>query len=496
MTAILCALAASTGVYYAFFGMLLIVFAGIVASLNSRSKTHVVSALLIAGFIGLVTFLNVLPNYMSPLMHQKTGGSQRALGESEIYGLKIVQLILPRSEHNLEFLAKIKRLYNASTPPSLFSENDWSALGFIAALGFLCSLLIVFIGRFNAQDIYKKISVLNLFAVLLSTIGGFSFFISYFITAQIRAYNRISVFIAFLSLLFVARALSDFQDKYVKTRWYKVFFISGLYVLLLVALYDQVPARWVTYKYQDIIKNDKAYFSTVQSKLGKDAVVFQLPYMPFPESVPINKLADYEHFRGYLNTDGVKWSYGAFKGTDADAIIKYISKQTGSALVEDLVATGYTGLYIDRFGYADSAAALEKQVRAIIRTEPFVSHDDRFVVYDLSPYKAELVKKNPTALGERFEQIKESALGVYLPGEWITQDDDKRLVSGWSSNEGTHRWSEGPEAKVDFKLKAIDPKRAMMLVVEPKMVLGRQHVEILPDSTTKCNTLTESFRRS
>jgi hypothetical protein len=66
----------------------------------------------------------------------------------------------------------------------------------------------------------------------------------------------------------------------------------------------------------------------------------------------------------------------------------------------------------------------------------------------------------------------------YAPGTWITQDSDKYLPSGWSTNEGPHRWSEGHAAKVEFKLKSVEPGRNVKLVIVPKMVLGPQHVEI------------------
>jgi phosphoglycerol transferase len=383
---LIAAVAASTGVYYAFFGILLIFFAGVFASINQKSKVNLISALIITAAIGSVSMLNVLPNLIYRAAHPESAHVVRAPGESEMYGLKLAQLLLPRTGHNSSRLAGVKNTYNASAP--LVNENDWSTLGVLASLGFLFSLLALILDRFRLSDIYKRIGVLNFFSVLVATTGGFAVFIALFVTSSIRAYNRISVFIAFLSLLTVAFLLNNFYEKYIKTRNQKIFFYLGLLGLLLAALYDQAPMHaGSNICWRDVMNSDAKFFSSLETQLGEHAMVFQLPYMPFPEAPPVNKLTDYEHFRGYLNSKSLRWSYGAFKGTDADAFIKYLSLQTGAVFIEDLITAGYTGLYIDRFGYADSAAALEKNIEGVLKEKPFVSENGRFAFYNLGKYK-------------------------------------------------------------------------------------------------------------
>jgi len=470
-------LAASTGAYYAFFGMLFILFAGAVASLNRKSYANLVSALIIICLMAGMVIVNILPNLVDKLLHSQSPHILRSAIESEIYGLKISQLLLPRTGHNLPFFASLRDAYNRAAP--LVTENDMSALGMVSAIGLVLSLCTVFLFRRDMKSNYGRIGVLNLFAVLLATIGGGAVFIAYLITKQIRAYNRISIFIAFFSLLFVAHLLSALYEKYAVTPKRRLISAAALSIFLLFAICDQVPIRWGSYsRYQEKVASDKKFFSAVESALGKDSSVFQLPYFPFPETPPLNKITDYEHFRGYLNTREVKWSYGAFKGSYADAIIKSIGYKTGQDLLDTLVVMGYDGLFIDRFGYEDSGAGVEEQIRPLIASRPLESDDGRFAVYNLKAYRDEFIRKNGDIQAKRNALLRDRALGLYVPGEWITNTDDRYLTSGWSVDEGTHRWSQGRAVKIEFKLGPVRPSPVMKLVIVPKMVVGVQQLQV------------------
>lgn len=47
----------------------------------------------------------------------------------------------------------------------------------------------------------------------------------------------------------------------------------------------------------------------VQTELPSGASVFQLRYLPYPESPPMYEMQDYDPLRGYLHTTGLRWSY-------------------------------------------------------------------------------------------------------------------------------------------------------------------------------------------
>lgn len=54
-----------------------------------------------------------------------------------------------------------------------------------------------------------------------------------------------------------------------------------------------------------------------------------------------------------------------------------------ATVVDAAVAVGFDGLYIDRFGYRDRAAALEKDVRDLLGAEPLISASGRQSFFDL-----------------------------------------------------------------------------------------------------------------
>jgi hypothetical protein len=54
-------------------------------------------------------------------------------------------------------------------------------------------------------------------------------------------------------------------------------------------------------------------------------------------------------------------------------------------MVEALGAAGFSALTIDRGGYPDQAAALERQLRLVFKGKPLVSQDGRYCCYFLDP---------------------------------------------------------------------------------------------------------------
>jgi phosphoglycerol transferase len=57
--------------------------------------------------------------------------------------------------------------------------------------------------------------------------------------------------------------------------------------------------------------------------------------------------------------------------------------QPPAAMVESLADAGFSGIYIDRFGYADGGAAIEQELRAMLATAPIVSRSGRLSFFAL-----------------------------------------------------------------------------------------------------------------
>jgi phosphoglycerol transferase len=113
-------------------------------------------------------------------------------------------------------------------------------------------------------------------------------------------------------------------------------------------------------------------------------MVFQLPYVPFPENPNVNKMSDYDLYRGYLHSKSLRWSYGAMKGRDSDAWQRSVASRPLGEFVGEISKAGFKGIYIDRFGYEDNGANIESELSHILKSKPIVSENGRLAFYELS----------------------------------------------------------------------------------------------------------------
>jgi len=156
--------------------------------------------------MGLVA--NGLPSILYRMHHGPSPVTDRRAWEAEYFGMKIAQLLLPVDAHRLQALRQLKEQYSAHAP--LSGENGATSLGLVGGVGFLVLLEIVVSGRRQERshnEALRPLAVLNLFAVLLGTIGGFGSLFALLISPQIRTYCRVNVFIGFLSLFAVVLLL-------------------------------------------------------------------------------------------------------------------------------------------------------------------------------------------------------------------------------------------------------------------------------------------------
>ena len=158
--------------------------------------------------------------------------------------------------------------------------------------------------------------------------------------------------------------------------------------------------------------SDEAFVADVEHRLGPKAMVFQLPVVAFPESRRPARMLDYDHFVGYLHSRQLRWSYGGMKGREADWQ-EAVRGQPTELLLARLVAVGFTGLTIDRFGYHDGAAALEADV-ARLAGPPTVSGNSRLSFFDLTAYRDGFVRGRPDQV------VRDLATQSLTPVRWTS----------------------------------------------------------------------------
>ena len=211
--------------------------------------------------------------------------------------------------------------------------------------------------------------------------------LTYLTHFQIRGYNRISIFIAFLSLLAVGFLFEKWREKWSANQFKRVAFYILMGVILVAGLLDQTPEPNTPNSDKVKYLQDKQFIKSIEANLPKNTMVFQLPYIPFPEHPAVYKMTDYEHLKGYLHSTYLRWSYGAPRGREGDLWQKQIATKSPEELIKIIISTGFGGLWLDRFGYTDNGVQMVSEFNSVIGYSPIESKDQRYVFWDLSSLK-------------------------------------------------------------------------------------------------------------
>lgn len=382
---LICILLGTSGVYYPFFFCFLLLIAGAIGSLKLQRLRPLVMAVVFIAITVATIAINLSPSVIYKYTHKDAGVLLRGPGEAETYGLKLAQLVLPVTGHRLGLFERIKRYHDEN---ATVSKDDASSLGLVGAIGFL-GLLAQLLHRkelvSDAGGLLQDLSILNIFSILLGTVGGFGLLFALFISSGIRAYNRISICIAFFSLMAVAIGLESIYRRAAKGRYV---FYGLLAVALVGGFLDQTVAKSVPpfeVAKADFL-SDRQFVNRIETSVPAGAMIFQFPYVPFPENPRVNKMTDYDHFRGYLHSTNLRWSYGAVKNREVDRAQRYVASLPPAELVQTLAFAGFSGIYVDLFGYEDGGASLKSELSNVVQTAPLVSPNGRLVFFNLVDY--------------------------------------------------------------------------------------------------------------
>jgi phosphoglycerol transferase len=287
----------------------------------------------------------------------------------------------------------------------MINENDDASLGIIGALGFLGLLWWLFfrkpeIWKLNvegANGLFDHLSLLTGAALLLGVIGGFGTLVAFFGLPQVRAYNRISIFIAFFALFGVALWLDKFSRHFVQSRAGRIAFHSALSLILIFATFDQISPRFRPdhQRLTDEYMSDDVFVKKIEASAPVGAMIFQLPVMSFPENPKIYKMSDYDLVRGYLHSRRLRWSYGSIKGREGDVWVRMVAARPAVEMAETLAWAGFSGIYLDRFGFYDNGEKIESELSSALSVTPIISPNERLVYFDLTNHQQKLKEKHP-----------------------------------------------------------------------------------------------------
>lgn len=448
-----------TGFYYAFFACFFLAVAAGMAAIRQKSWRALGPGIALASLAGIVTIASLLPSVTLFRQEGTTVAVQRIASDADAYGLRIAQLLLPARGHRVKWFADLKAEY---TRRPLVNENDDVALGIVGAAGFLGLLwwLVVRkpgVGGWNEPGrtgLLHHLSIFNALGVLLATMGGFGSLVAFFGVPHVRAYNRISVFIAFFAFASVALWVDAMMRRRATTRMRAAIAGGIVAAVTVLALYDQItptslPAYTVA---RSQFAADSSFVQIIEQNVPQGALIFQLPFTPFPEGPPIPGMPDYDLLRGYLHSEHLRWSYGTVPGREENAWLRQTAALPPNALVERLAWAGFSGIYIARHGYADHGAKVEDALRATLGILPIPSPDEQFAFYALANYRAKREEATPR---EQWAARREAALNPPL-ALWREgfSDQEEAAETAW-------RWG-GANARMTLVNRTARPQRVRL----------------------------------
>ena len=434
---VVCLLVGGAGAYYAFFGLFFLCVAGLMAAWRLRRLYPLVAAALLCGLL----FLSCTANAAPALIARSSAGinpetAHRQVWEAEAYGLRLTALFAPVSDHYVPWLARIARRYQVELADRI-NQRGAASLGLVGCAGFIFLMMRLLPRRdaarqeplWNTDDVpcsrdaessersagrdtlrsedsasrLHALAWLTLFALLLGLCGGGGLLFNFTITPIIRCYNRISIYIAFFCLFAVALLL----DRLCRSLPGKLLGHGALALILAAGFLDQTGWQIVP-NYAHLRQNyrlDAAFFARVEAAVPAGTMIFQLPYMAFPEAPPRGQIAcSYEHLRGYIHSRTLRWSYGGMRGRYGDVWHARLAELPAPELLDSLVLAGFGGLLFDRQG---ESADREEMVKNVLHLQAIESFDRRLAFYPLSGRRERLEHKlSPEEWRQKSEEVR------------------------------------------------------------------------------------------
>lgn len=204
------------------------------------------------------------------------------------------------------------------------------------------------------------------FLVVLSLFiaAGPGMLFAFFVSEQIRAWGRFSIVVIILSICIAAIFGTKWLEVSERRVWGPVLCI----VIAAVVLADQVAVdRAIRNEAIVALQQDAAAIvRQVEARHAPGCAVLSLPVVPFPEYPPVVGMTDYDHLWPYMASTGLRFSYGAIKGTPAAAFQDQFATVQTEGQVDELLRSGFCGVLLDTAGYADAGAAQIVTLEALV----------------------------------------------------------------------------------------------------------------------------------
>lgn len=309
----------------------------------------------------------------------------------EIYGLKIKDFFIPPPTHRLPLFANFS-VAHRQLAPLLDEAASYQGVCGIACLLWVVADSIRAVVKERAKEIPLEAWQL-LWILLMFTTGGLNAIVGAFGFTLFRGGTRYTIVVLAITLMYAARRLSgiEAEEDGRKESGTNLFWTVAAAIACLVIFWDQVPRPPSAEEKATIARHvaaDREFAAKMEAALPDGAMVFQMPVMEFPES-PAPGVPSYDHFRPYLYSRNLRYSFGSMKGRERerwqaavqgklleDATIDQQAQQIRINLsnariaVDELRRLGFSAIYINRNGFPDRGRGIEEAMLELGYTQP------------------------------------------------------------------------------------------------------------------------------
>lgn len=430
-------------IYNSFFSVVLVAVAALLARAVYRRKSALAASALMVTVICGATLINLAPSLAYWAEHGTNPAmAYKSPAMAEIYGLKLRHLLTPIPENPLPPIRYIQeKLDNAGFPGE--NENAMSRLGTIGSVGLLFLLTSALIsclrkpfGDNAAAGVLGACSALTLACLLLATVGGFGALFNVFVAPDIRCYNRIVVFIDFFALTAVGLLLTR-ASAWLRRNCPGPILAGTLVLLIVFGVSDEaIPALYRDHAARESqFKLDDAFVRSIESTLPRNASVFQLPVSGFPADGAPFQMRIYDQARPYLHSDTLRWSWGAVSGREGGEWVRQTSNLPAKEMLKRLSAVGFSGVWIDRLGYAPGASP-EREIQEALGSQPLQRSDGRIAFYGLRAYTEQLRTSDPHHNAYVAQQYALHPIEITFPTGFYAEERNDKQTWRWCSRHG------------------------------------------------------------
>lgn len=464
-SAIAATIVALSGIYFAFFSVLLCAVAFVYRLCHVQLTSRTLLSAAPAGVVATITGMALSP----AILHQRANPSispiaERMPFESVSYSGNLLFAMLPAP------ITRVPGLREAVEPlESAMAAATSTGVGvhLLSNFGSLFSTLAVVVCLIGwvassksrvavpaswrgAEPSLALIGLLVAVAALFFVPFGLNLAFAGTISPQIRGWDRLVVV---LLVLVITGAVVSWRDLGWPSSGARVWVgVAGALAILAVDAVAPHRTYFDEATFSGRIEYDHAivYTDALNSLVPGGCGVLQLPYQDFPEAAGLNNLPTYQALLPSLTDPTKSWSYGAMKNTRASQWARQLGDDLTPEVIDQLRRAGFCAVHVDRRGYTDQTwAPLTDRLTQLLGPPILTGHNGDWWAYRLpvTGASARVDVRDPS-------DIERETLSFYYPPVVSPSPG----TSASEERDASHRWWWLTGSFGRFDVRTIEPR--------------------------------------